>query len=217
VSRLVKGIGASAGIAIGPGWVFRPIKVEVKRFNDCEPCEEVIRLDDALVEAKSQISELRVRTLESIGEEEAAIFEAHQMFLDDPEFITAIKRIINEQKINAEAAVEEVVEHFAGEMLALEDEYFRARAQDIRDVGRRVIYCLSGVDTKLLELPKEPVIILADDLTPSDTVQFDRRVVLGLCTVRGGPTSHTAILAFLFGLMKSRKARLLSLMVGKAS
>ncbi len=188
------------GIAIGPGWVFRPIKVEVKRFNDCEPCEEVIRLDDALAEAKSQVSELRVRTLESIGEEEAAIFEAHQMFLDDPEFITKIKGIINDQKINAEAAVEDVVEHFAGEMLALEDEYFRARAQDIRDVGRRVFYCLSGVDTKSLEIPKEPVIILADDLTPSDTVQFDRRVILGLCTVKGGPTSHTAILARSLGV-----------------
>jgi phosphoenolpyruvate-protein phosphotransferase len=200
VSHLVKGIGASAGIAIGSGWVFRPIKVEVERLDDCDPLEETTRLDEALAEAKSQVSELRVRTLESIGEEEAAIFEAHQMFLDDPEFITKIKGIINDQKINAEAAVEDVVEHFAGEMLALEDEYFRARAQDIRDVGRRVIYCLSGVDTKSLELPKEPVIILADDLTPSDTVQFDRRVVLGLCTVRGGPTSHTAILARSLGV-----------------
>ena len=200
MSPLVKGIGVSAGIAIGPGWVYRPIKVEVKRFDDCDPLGETTRLDDALAEAKSQISELRVRTLGVIGKEEAAIFEAHLMFLDDPEFITAIKGIIDEQKINAEAAVEEVVEHFAGEMLALEDEYFRARAQDIRDIGQRVIYCLSGVDTKSLELPKEPVIILADDLTPSDTVQFDRRVLLGLCTVRGGPTSHTAILARSLGV-----------------
>lgn len=140
------GIGASDGIAIGPGWVYRPIEVDVHRVNIDNPQEEITRLDDALAEAKRQLHSIKERTLDSIGAEEAAIFEAHEMFLEDPEFLRAIHDLIDDQKINSEAAVLEVVERFANEMLALEDEYFQARAQDIRDVGRRIIHSLVGVD-----------------------------------------------------------------------
>jgi phosphoenolpyruvate-protein phosphotransferase len=180
--------------------VYRPIEVEVTREEHKDPLEELSRLDGALAEAREQLQSIRERTLETIGAEEAAIFEAHEMFLADPEFLRSIRELINEYKINAEAGVLEIVERFANEMLALEDEYFQARAQDIRDVGRRIIICLAGVDTTSLSLPEEPVIILAEDLTPSDTVQFDREMILGLCTARGGPTSHTTILARSLGV-----------------
>ena len=200
VSIYLQGIGASPGIAIGPGWVYRPVEVEIERLEYQNPDEEVSRLDEALVSAKDQLEFLCQKTLVEIGSEEAAIFEAHKMFLDDPELINSIHNLINGKRINAEAAVDQVVESYAAEMGALKDEYFQARAQDIRDVGRRIIYCLSGVDAQSTELPHEPVIISADDLTPSDTVQFDREKILGLCTRRGGPTSHTAILARSLGV-----------------
>jgi phosphoenolpyruvate-protein phosphotransferase len=200
VSQELSGISASPGIVIGPGWVYRPIEVEVQRYEQRDPQEELSRLEEALGEARIQLQNIKERTLETIGADEAAIFEAHQMFLDDPEFLSSIRKLINEQKINSEAAVLEVVERFAGEMLAIEDEYFQARAQDIRDVGRRIVNCLAGVDEASLSLPQEGVIILAEDLTPSDTVQFDREKILGLCTIRGGPTSHTAILARSLGV-----------------
>jgi phosphoenolpyruvate-protein phosphotransferase len=200
VSQEFSGISASPGIVTGPGWVYLPIEVEVTRVEGSDPQEELEQLNEALGEAQVQIQNLKQRTLENIGSEEAAIFEAHEMFLEDPEFLRAIREMIREQKINAEAAVSDVMERFAGEMLALEDEYFQARAQDIRDVGRRIINCLAGVNIDVLTLPQEPVIILAEDLAPSDTVQFDRDLILGLCTVRGGPTSHTAILARSLGV-----------------
>lgn len=196
----LQGISASPGIAIGPGWLYRPVEVEIETLENQNPDDEIFRLDEALDSAKDQLEFLCQKTLDEIGSEEAAIFEAHKMFLDDPELINSIHNLINGKRINAEAAVEQVVENYSVEMEALKDEYFQARAQDIRDVGRRIIYCLVGVDVKSTELPYEPVIISADDLTPSDTVQFDREMILGLCTRRGGPTSHTAILARSIGV-----------------
>ena len=141
-----------------------------------------------------QLEQLHKRALENIGETDAAIFEAHKLFLDDPEFLGAIRAALTDEKINAEAAVAETAEGFAQQMLALEDEYFKARAQDIRDVSRRILYCLNGISLDQYKL-SQPSVILADDLTPSDTIQFERAMILGLCTRHGGPTSHTAILA----------------------
>jgi phosphoenolpyruvate-protein phosphotransferase len=200
VSKHLEGISASPGIAIGPGWVYRPVEVDIKRLENQTPDEEVSRLEEALNTAKNQLEILHQKTLDEIGTEEAAIFEAHKMFLDDPELINSIQNLIKDQRINAEAAVNEIVERYAAEMEALKDEYFQARAQDIRDVGRRIVCCLAGVEMHSVALPGEPVIISADDLTPSDTVQFDREKILGLCTRRGGPTSHTAILARSLGV-----------------
>jgi phosphoenolpyruvate-protein phosphotransferase len=200
VGETIKGIGASSGIAIGSAWIYKPIEVEVKREFNRDSAIELSRLTDAIAQAKSQLSTLYEKALKEIGADEAAIFDAHLLFLDDPEFIGTIQNKLQEDCINAEAAVEEEVERYAAEMLALQDEYFQARAQDIRDVGRRIIYCLSGVDTESISLPYEPVIITADDLTPSDTVQFDRGKILGFCIRKGGPTSHTAILARSLGV-----------------
>jgi phosphoenolpyruvate-protein phosphotransferase len=200
VTHRVRGLPASPGIAIGEGWVYRPLAYKVERRQSCDPQVEGARLEEALAQARTRLVELHARTLAGIGGQEAAIFEAHQLFLDDPEFKAAIQKMLEEMRINAEAAVEEAVERFAREMEGLEDEYFRARAQDIRDVGRNIIYGLLGISPSDLQLPDKPVIIVAEDLAPSDTVQFERQRILGFCTVRGGPTSHTAILARSLGV-----------------
>ncbi|KAA3647307.1 MAG: phosphoenolpyruvate--protein phosphotransferase [Chloroflexi bacterium] len=196
-----QGLAASSGIAIGPLWVYKPIVVEVHHHSIEEVDNEIQRLQNALDQAKVQLEKLQTKAAETIGDEEAAIFEAHQMFLVDPEFLDTIHNIIKNEKINAEAAAQEGVEVYAQQLEMLDDEYFRARAQDVRDVGRRILYCLAGIDTEKANIqPDQPVIILAEDLTPSDTVQFEKDNVLGLCTVRGGPTSHTAILARSMGI-----------------
>jgi len=192
--RILQGIAVSSGIAIGPCWIYRPAEVRMERRTIDDPTSELCRLENAVDEGRQQLSTLHSRAITSIGAEDAAIFEAHQLFLDDPEFIGAMRSSIQNNHINAEAAVAEVSEIFANQMLALEDEYFQARAQDIRDVSRRILYCLNGITLDQFIL-KQPSIILADDLTPSDTMQFERKMILGLCTRRGGPTSHTAILA----------------------
>lgn len=193
--RTIKGLPASSGIAIGPAWIYRPVHIEIVERQVADPLAEWQRLEKALATAGQQLDALYHRALENIGPEEAAIFEAHQMILQDPELLEGLRSLIEGQRLNAEAAVQQSVEQYAQTLLALEEEYFRARAQDVRDVGRRVIYSLAGVRPEDIALPTTPVVILADDLTPSDTVQFNKSSILGLCTAKGGPTSHTAILA----------------------
>jgi len=188
------GIAVSGGIAIGPCWIYRPVSVSTTRKPIEDPKPEIERFEKALRDAEVQLEQLYNRALESIGEADAAIFEAHKLFLKDPEFIGAIHTAITDERINAEAAVAETAEGFAQQMLVLEDDYFKARAQDIRDVSRRILYCLNGISLDQFKL-SQPSIILAEDLTPSDTIQFERTMILGLCTRHGGPTSHTAILA----------------------
>ncbi|MEN8240501.1 MAG: phosphoenolpyruvate--protein phosphotransferase [Chloroflexota bacterium] len=193
---MVKGIAASPGIAIGPVWKYHPIEVEIKQEKTVDVDAELKRLHAALTEAKQQLEELGKHAGEQIGEEEAAIFSAHQMFLEDPELISAVEASISQEQLSAPFAVDSGIETYAQMLEQVEDEYFKARAQDIRDVGRRVLYCLMGIDqSKMMSFPGEPSIIVADDLTPSDTVNFKREMVLGFCTVKGGPTSHSAILA----------------------
>ncbi len=121
-----QGIAVSNGIAIGPCWIYRPAVVKIERCKIQDPAGEIERLDKALTEAKQQLSALYERALASVGASEAAIFEAHQLFLDDPEFIGTIQTAIQDECINAEAAVAEISETFASQMLALEDEYFQA-------------------------------------------------------------------------------------------
>jgi phosphoenolpyruvate-protein kinase (PTS system EI component) len=192
--RIFKGIAVSKGVAIGPCWIYRPVSVSSDRRSIADPEAEINRLENAVNESRQQLFNLHSRALINIGDSDAAIFEAHRLFLDDPELVGAIQSLIREERINAEAAVAETAESFALQMLALEDEYFQARAQDIRDVSRRILYCLNGISLDQFQL-QHPAVILAEDLTPSDTMQFERKMILGLCTRHGGPTSHTAILA----------------------
>ncbi|QYK51457.1 MAG: phosphoenolpyruvate--protein phosphotransferase [Anaerolineales bacterium] len=197
---MFQGVPASSGIAIGKPWVYHPQTVHITRRTVSDVEKELARFDEAKQIAMQQLAGLQEKAHVEIGHHEAAIFEAHQMFLEDPELIKGITRRVREELICAEAAVDEAVQEAAAELAAIEDEYFQARAIDLRDVGRRLVHLLLGVDTEVTDFPDEPVIVFAEDLTPSDTVQFDRSKLLALVTVQGGPTSHTAILANSMGI-----------------
>lgn len=200
MSTTVTGIPASPGIVIGPTWTFSPPQADVEAYLIADPETEWRRVQVAVAAALEQLQALQERALASIGQAEADIFEAHQMLLQDDDLLDDVRRLIQTRRVNAEAAVHETIEAAAEAMLELDDDYFRARAADMRDIGRRVIYALMGVTADVGRLPPKPAIIIAEDLTPSDTVQFNPAHVLGLGTVRGGPTSHTAILARSLGI-----------------
>ena len=195
-----KGLSASTGVAVGPAWLYRPVQITVEKLcvpsSDAEWC----RLEDAMNLAKNQLKALEERALEMVGAANAEIFNAHAMFLDDPELIGMLRDMVINDKNNAEYAVSIATENYAQMLLGLEGEYFQARSADIRDVGRRILYCLAGVNPEDFVLPDKPVVIVAEDLTPSDTVQFDRKNIIGFCIVKGGPTSHVAILARSIGV-----------------
>jgi phosphotransferase system enzyme I (PtsI) len=191
----LKGIPASPGIASGPAYIFQETELKIERKTISDPSEELTLFDKATKTAIDQISAIRAKAESETSSEEAAIFDAHAMFLQDPTLIDAVRQAIEKHSINAEAAVHEAVETHAQTLENMDDEYFRARAADIRDVGRRVVCILLGIDEVDLSNLNIPSIIIARDLTPSDTVRLDKNLVLGFCTAEGGPTSHTAILA----------------------
>jgi phosphotransferase system enzyme I (PtsI) len=189
-----KGIPASPGIAIGPAFCFQEADLSFDRetIEAIEP--ELERFEKARTLAGEQIVTIKEKALAEASEDEAAIFDAHTLFLQDPALIDAIREGI-QGCINAEAAVFDAVEMQANALEAMEDEYFSARAADVRDVGQRLLRILLGVSEMDLSSLQKPSIILAKDLTPSDTVRLEKKLVLGFLTALGGPTSHTAILA----------------------
>jgi phosphoenolpyruvate-protein phosphotransferase len=195
MSLTYQGVPASPGIVIGKAWIYRPAPVAVQRDAACSPEIEWEHFTAAKETARQQLERLADRCSQQVGAEEAAIFGAHLMFLDDPDLGETIRASILEGGQSASAAAEAAFNTYAETMEALQDEYLGARAQDIRDVSRRVQYCLMGIDPAAFEMPDQPVVILAEDLAPSDTVQFDKHLILGFCTVKGGPTSHVAIMA----------------------
>lgn len=201
--RKYQGLPASAGIAIGPAWIYRPQQLDTPRYRVSDPTAEMARLQTALSMARTQLQALEERARLTAGADEAAIFSAHQMFLDDEELLVTLQASVLDTSLNAEAAVHDGFEHYAQALEALEEEYFKARAQDVRDVQRRVLRCLAGQTESTSALTSaltRPAVIIADDLTPSDTMSFERDYIVGLCTLRGGPTSHTAILARSLGV-----------------
>ncbi len=196
-----QGLPASPGIAIGPALIYRTEKVRFTEDRVDDPRIEWRLLEQAIRRAHTQLSALEARARKMAGEEEAAIFEAHRLFLDDEELLAKLRQRVLEERLNAKAAVHHAFEEYAEALLALEEEYFQARAQDLRDVAQRVMRCLEGDGDELtVENTGEPVILVAEDLTPSDTIRFDREQILGIVTARGGPTSHSAILARAMGV-----------------
>ena len=196
----LKGIPASNGIASGPAYIFHHTEVGVKRETISDPSAELARLEIARNTARDQLKALKKKTETEASAEEAAIFEAHMMFLDDPSLLEIVADAVQAQHLNVEAAWFDGIETFAQQMEMMGDEYLSARAADIRDVGKRVLRILGGKDDTDLSGLAAPSIILAQDLTPSDTARLDKRYVLGFATAEGGPTSHTAILAKALGL-----------------
>jgi phosphotransferase system enzyme I (PtsI) len=163
---------------------------------DADLAEEVNRLEKALVQTRHQILEVQHKVSEGMGAQEGGIFEAHLLVLEDRTLLDEVVRVIQQQKVNAEHAFHMVAERYAGMLSAIEDEYLRERATDMRDVTMRVLNNLLGVeeDADLRHL-KEPCIIISHDLTPSNTAQLDKRNALGFATDVGSKTSHTAIMA----------------------
>ena len=192
---LKKGIVASPGIAIAKAFVYEKVDIEVKEVKVDNPEAEVARLKDALEKSKAQILAIKDKAARDLGAEEAEIFEAHAMVLDDPEFVDSIVAEINNNSINAEAAVQTVTDRFFQMFDMMDDPYFSARAADIRDVGTRVLHNVMGVETVDISNLAEDTIIIAEDLAPSDTAQMDKARVKGFATNIGSRTSHTAIMA----------------------
>ncbi len=197
---LYKGTPVSPGIAIGPAWIYRRGQLVIKRYQTNNPDLEWERVEKALDVSRKNLQVLYNIAQEKLNKGDAAIFEAHLLLLDDPELLRLIREKIFSQLLNAEAAVNDSVEHFANMLISLSDEYFSARAQDVRDVGQHILRSLLGFGEGFSASPEYPAIILADDLMPSDTLQFNRENVLALCTMRGSATSHAAILARSLGV-----------------
>ncbi len=182
------------GIAIGPLRIYKKTETQTKQTSSLSPEEEWARFEEAKEQAKEQLAGLYDKALDEVGEDNAAIFEIHQMMLDDDDYLEAIKGIIDTQGATAEYATETTGENFSAAFAAMEDEYMRARATDVKDISRRVVNILTGQGDAAMQDDK-PAILVADDLTPSETVQLDKSKLLGFITRYGSSNSHTAILA----------------------
>lgn len=190
----LEGKSVFGGIAIGKCKVYGKKESLVKRNKVVDTASEIKRFSQAKEQAKGQLAQLYEKALKEVGEANAMIFEVHQMMLDDLDYVESITNMISTQGINAEFAVAATGDNFAEMFAAMDDDYMRERAADVKDISNRVISILQG-DQNQGDLGKEPVILLADDLAPSETVQLDKSKVLSFVTRHGSTNSHTAILA----------------------
>lgn len=182
------------GVAIGKIFIYKRGEQQVKRVKVEDTKSELVRFRTAQQEAIKQLQDLYEASVKSIGEASAAIFEIHQMMLQDDGFVEAIENIIQTQSVNAEYAVAATSDNFYKMFSDMEDDYMRERAADVKDISERLLTVLNGKSAGMERL-SEPVIIAADDLAPSETVQLDKEKVLAFVTVHGSLNSHTAILA----------------------
>ncbi len=198
--NVIQGIGASSGFAVGPAFLYTETlpTIEPRRIDSID--EELARLKGALEKVGADLEALEAETRQKVGKAEAEVFAAHRMFLVDPSFTGEIENSIREHSIQAEAAVQGVSLKLRETFEAMQDDYFRARAADIMDVGTQVIRALLGISSKGLEQIKEPLIVIAEELAPSDTARMNASLVLGLITSRGGKSGHAAILARSLGI-----------------
>ena len=196
----LRGIAASRGIAVGPAFHFQRADLRFERHTVEDPTAEWARFEAALDVAGEQLADIHAKAESESGTDQAAIFQAHALMLEDPELLDAVRVAIEDQGINAEAALTDAAEMYAHMLESLDDEYLSARAADVRDVATRVLRILLGIAESPTAGLNTPSVILAHDLTPSDTVLLDKSLVLGFCTAVGGATSHTAILARGLGL-----------------
>ena len=192
--QVYSGKSVFGGIAIGKISVYKKNEQQVKRVRTEDTKGELARYEAAKAAAVEQLQELYQKALKEVGEANAAIFEIHQMMLDDGDYNESVENIIETQKVNAEYAVAVTGDNFAQMFRAMDDDYMRERAADVKDISERVLSILNG-GQKGKVVTDEPVIIVADDLAPSETVQLEKDMVLSFVTVHGSVNSHTAILA----------------------
>ncbi len=201
LEQRLQGLGVSEGIRIGKAFVYKPLRLEDIQESKSElPEQELARLEQAKEQCIEELGLLIERAKQTLGEEKAMILKGQISFLNDPTFYPPMQKLIREEQLSAETAVRRTVNQVAGLFEAMASEYMRERAADIRDVGSRLVTHLVGHQGARLNDIREEVIIVADDLTPSDTVQLDKQYVLGFVTRIGGKTSHTAILANSLGI-----------------
>lgn len=193
------GKGVSKGVAAGPISFYRRPSGEILRRSVTDTAAELVRFHDACETAKEQLGVLHDKALTEAGEDAAMLFEAHQMMLDDLDFVESIEGLIENDRLNAEAAVSDTGAQFAEMFAAMDDSYMQARAADIRDISTRVIGILTGEGESGI-VSDVPCIVAADDLAPSETVQLDKSLILGFITAGGSANSHTAILARTMGI-----------------
>lgn len=193
------GKGVSKGVAAGPISFYRRASGVIPRHEVSDTAAELERFRAARETAKEQLAKLYDKALAEAGEDAAMLFEAHQMMLDDLDFVESIEGMIENDRVNAEAAVSDTGAQFAEMFAAMDDSYMQARAADIRDISARVIGILTGEGESGI-VSDVPCIMAADDLAPSETVQLDKALILGFITAGGSANSHTAILARTMGI-----------------
>ena len=182
------------GIAIGKILFYQKGEQPVKRMKIEDTAEQIKRYEDARTKAAEQLQGLYEKALKEVGEANAAVFEVHQMMLEDDDYIDSVVNIIETQQVNAEFAVATTGDNFAKMFAEMEDDYFKARAADVKDISERMVNILSGNESGGA-IGDEPVIVVAEDLAPSETVQMDKEKLLAFVTRLGSANSHTAILA----------------------
>ncbi|MBS2968620.1 phosphoenolpyruvate--protein phosphotransferase [Metabacillus sp. KIGAM252] len=191
----LKGIGASAGIAIARAYRLEEPELTVSKTTVADQDAEIRRFEEAIQKSKSELEKIKDHALKELGKDKAEIFAAHLLVLSDPELLNPVKDKISSEASNADFAMKETADMFVSMFESMDNEYMKERAADIRDVTKRVIAHLIGVELPSPSLISEEVVIVAEDLTPSDTAQLNRQYVLGFTTDIGGRTSHSAIMA----------------------
>ena len=192
---MFKGTAASPGIVLGKALVLEhnELVIEKKSISDVET--EIARLNEAVAISKTELEKVRDKAKVELGEEEAQIFESHLLVLEDPELLGSAIDKVKSENVNADFALNEIKEMFVGMFEAMDNEYMRERAADIKDVSKRIISNLAGKGGSAFAITEENTVVVAHDLTPSDTAQLDRSKVCGFLTNIGGRTSHSAIMA----------------------
>lgn len=194
--EMLKGIAASDGVAVAKAYLLVQPDLSFSKVNVEDTAAEEARLDEALAKSTAELQQIRDKAAQSLGEAEAQVFDAHLMVLSDPEMIGQIKQNMADNKVNAEAALKEVTDMYIGMFEAMDDNaYMQERAADIKDVAKRILAHLLNVTLPNPSMINEEVVIVAHDLTPSDTAQLDRNFVKAFVTDIGGRTSHSAIMA----------------------
>ncbi|MDY5203710.1 MAG: phosphoenolpyruvate--protein phosphotransferase [Gemmiger sp.] len=195
----IQGKGVSAGVGVGPLYYYRRATTEIKRYTVEDTGAEWHRFKGAQTGAVEQLGQLAEQARAEAGDEAAMLFETHQMMAEDLDYEEAIEDRITNQKMNAEAAVTDTAEQFAEMFAAMDDSYMQARAADVKDVSQRILSILCGVVQGGIA-SDVPVLLAADDLAPSETIQLDKTKILGFITAGGSGSSHTAILARTMGI-----------------
>ena len=190
----LSGKSVFGGIAIGKISFYKRNEITIKRSHVEDTEAEIKRFEKAKEQASAELQQLHDKAMDDVGETNAMIFEIHQMMLEDLDYVESIVNMITTQEVNAEYAVGTTADNFAAMFAAMDDAYMQGRAADVKDVSERLIKVLSNSDHGAIEM-KEPVIVAADDLVPSETVQLDKEKVLAFVTMYGSSNSHTAILA----------------------